>query len=200
MLCLSGMINEKIPPHSTDSEQSLIGSFFLSKDVFALLSAKVKPAHFYHPTHAIIFDAMLQLYRQNDPIDLVTVSDELKKKNKLDGIGGRSYLLELADAVPTASHAEKYADIVLQRYLLRQLIDMGSNIVGMAFDEGAEGAQVLDTAQGVVSDMSRELVQEDFVPIKDVLNTVFEDIQSTYDDEGGLLGVPIFSSRRRHTR
>eukprot|EP01046_Picozoa_sp_COSAG06_P044302 COSAG06_NODE_5949_length_3192_cov_1.335920_1_plen_401_part_10 len=190
MLCLSGMINEKIPPHSTDSEQSLIGSFFLSKDVFALLSAKVKPAHFYHPTHAIIFDAMLQLYRQNDPIDLVTVSDELKKKNKLDGIGGRSYLLELADAVPTASHAEKYADIVLQRYLLRQLIDMGSNIVGMAFDEGAEGAQVLDTAQGVVSDMSRELVQEDFVPIKDVLNTVFEDIQSTYDDEGGLLGVP----------
>lgn len=184
------MVAERIPPHSTDSEQSLLGAFFLSQDAFALMSAKVKTAHFYHPAHAVIFDAMLQLHRQSDPIDLVTVVDELNKVKKLDLVGGRAYLIELADAVPTASHVEKYADTVLQRYLLRELIKMGSSIVGMAFDDGAEGVEVLDKAQGVVSEMSRELVQEDFVPIKDVLNTVFEDIQSTYDNEEGLLGVP----------
>ncbi|MEK9657478.1 MAG: replicative DNA helicase [bacterium] len=181
---------ERIPPHSTDSEQSLLGSFFLSKDSFALLSAKVKPAFFYHANHAVIFEVMLHLFKHNDPIDLVTVADELKKRQKLDEVGGRSYLVELADAVPTAAHAEKYSDIVFQRYLLRELITLGSTIVGMAFDEMAESTEVLDRAQQVVTDMSREMVQDDFVPIKSVLNTVFEDIQSTYDLEDGMLGVP----------
>ena len=122
---------EKIPPHSTDSEQSLLGSFFLSVDSFGLLAHKVKKTFFYHYNHGLIFEAMFVLFKKNDPIDLVTVSDELKKQGQLDDVGGRSYLVELSDAVPTAAHAEKYADIVMQRYLLRQVIDLGSTISGI---------------------------------------------------------------------
>ena len=110
---------KKIQPQDLDSEQSLLGSMMLSKDAVALVVGKVKKEHFYKPSHGSIFEAITELFKNNEHIDLITVSNELKKNSKLDEIGGRSYLIELTDVVPTAANAEYYSSIAVSYTHLR---------------------------------------------------------------------------------
>jgi replicative DNA helicase len=183
-------LEEKIPPQDLDAEQSVLGAMMLSKDAISLAIGKVKPEYFYREAHANIFSAMVALYQKNEPVDLVTVSAELKKMNKLEEAGGRIYLTEITHYVPTASNVEKYAEIVTEKALLRKLIDAGSNIVGSAFEHSGDVDIVLEDAQRKILDISRERVNDDFVKLDKVLDIVFENIQSIYDNEEKILGVP----------
>ena len=115
----------RIPPQDLDAEQSLLGSLMLSKTALAQVIGSVKSDHFYRDANSHIFKAILALYERNEPIDLVTISAELRKTNSLDETGGRSYLAEVLDSVPTAANVEKYAQIVEEKYLLRTLIAWG---------------------------------------------------------------------------
>jgi replicative DNA helicase len=180
---------DKIPPQNIDAEQSLLGAMMLSKDAIARIVGKVKAHYFYKQAHAQIFQAVIDLYRKNEPVDLITVSAELKKNDKLAESGGRAYLAEVVDSVPTAANAEKYADLVSEKALLRQLIDAGSHIIGDAFDETQEVDHVLELAQKKIGDISKERVGDDFVKLDEVLKTVFENIQSTYDTDEKILGI-----------
>lgn len=184
------MAQERIPPQNLDAEQSLLGALMLSKQAMAVVLGRVKPEHFYRDSHAHIYHAMLALYQRNEPVDLVTLANELKKAGVLEEIGGRVYLAELADAVPTASNAERYADIVIEKSLLRRIIDVGSDMIKMGFDEGQEGKVALEETQRAVLALTRESIREDFVPLREVLNTVFDTMQSTYQSEDKILGVP----------
>ncbi|NDC82830.1 replicative DNA helicase [bacterium] len=179
----------KIPPQDLDAEQSLLGSIMISKTALALVLGKVKPDYFYKVSNANIFSAIISLYERNEPIDLITISAELKKAGSLEESGGRAYLAEVIDSVPTAANVEKYAQIVEEKYLLRTLIDAGSEIVQTAFDESVEPKDAMDHAQKLILDISKEAVRDDFVPLKSVLNTVFDTIQSTYTNEDKIIGV-----------
>jgi replicative DNA helicase len=183
-------MEEKIQPQDLDAEQSVLGSMMLSKEAIALVIGSLKPEYFYKHAHGVIFKAILDLYKKNEPIDLITVSDDLKKKESLEEVGGRAFLAEVLDTVPTAANAEKYAEIVFEKALLRQLIDSGAKIVSNGFDAALEASDVLDDAQRQITEISKLGVQDDFVPLKDIVGTVFDDIQSTYDNEDKIVGVP----------
>ncbi len=182
-------VRERIPPQDFDAEQSVLGAMMISKLAISQVVGKLTPEYFYREAHALIFQAILSLYQRNEPVDLVTVSAELKKQNALDEAGGRSYLAEVVNSVPTAANVDKYAEIVMEKGLLRKLIDAGSSIVAQAFDNAREADQVLESAQKVITDISREKVRDEFVPIKSVLNVVFDNIQSVYGTEDKILGV-----------
>ena len=181
---------QKLQPQNIESEQSLLGAMMISKDAVAVVIGKLKSESFYKPSHGIIFDEIINLFNNNEPIDLVTVSNALKKAGQLAEVGGRSYLIELTDAVPTASNADYYATIIFEKFLLRQLITAGSDIIKEAFDEGNEPKEVLDGAQQHIMELSKQGTKDNFIHLKEAVNTVFEKIQSTNLSEDKLLGTP----------
>lgn len=183
-------MRERIPPQDYEAEQSVLGSMMMSKLAIGQVVAKLKPDYFYRDAHAYIFEAILALYQRNEPVDLVTVSAELKKNNHLDSAGGRVYLAEVVNSVPTAANVDKYADLVVEKGLLRKLIDAGSKVVSQAFDDSQNAGDVLESAQKIIMDISREQIRDDFVPIKSVLNVVFDNIQNVYNNDDQILGVP----------
>ncbi len=181
---------KKLQPQDLDSEQSLLGSMMLSKDAVAIVVGKIKKEHFYKPSHGSIFESITELFRNNEPIDLITVSNELKKNSKLNEIGGRTYLIELTDVVPTAANAEYYSSIVFEKAMLRKLISTGSEIIKESYDESNNPTDVLDRAQQSILDLSKIGVKDNFIPLKDAVNTVFEQIQATNLTDDKVLGVP----------
>jgi len=183
-------MQEKILPQHIESEQAVLGSMMMSKDAIATVLGRLKPDYFYKQAHENIYSAMVDLYKRNEPIDLVTVSNELSKMGKLEKIGGRVYLAEILDAVPTAANAAHYAEIVFEKAVLRRLIDAGSSIIKDSFDDSQDADAVLELAQKRVSEISREGLKEDFVRLNEVLKTVFDNIQSMYDCEDKILGIP----------
>ncbi len=180
----------RIPPQDLHAEQSLLGALMISKTALATVLGHIKADHFYREGNAHIFAAIVSLYERNEPIDLVTISAELKRQNALDAAGGRAYLAEVIDSVPTAANVERYAQIVEEKAILRRLIDVGSTIVTHAIDDSAESKESVEFAQKLVLDVSKDTVRDEFVAIKDVLNTVFETIQSTYGSDDKIIGVP----------
>jgi replicative DNA helicase len=181
--------NDRIPPQNLEAEQSVLGAMMLSKDMIALVGMKLKPHHFYSHAHEAIFKVILELYQSNQPIDLITVSEALKKGDSLDQVGGRAYLAEIIDSVPTTSNAQQYADIVVDQAMLRQVIETGSDIVADGFDKTQHVDDVLERAQQKIMDLSRERVHDDFVPIKDVLMPVMDSMHDVYGADGQILGV-----------
>ena len=182
-------INDKVPPQDIESEQSLLGSMLISKDACNLVIGKIEEQHFYKQAHSHIFTAILTLFNDNKPIDLITVSAELKKNKTLDIVGGRSYLIDVIDSVPTAANVEVYANIVFEKALLRGLIQTSSEIIKDSFDPGSEVFQVIDEAQRKISDISKLGVKDNFIPIKDAVNVVFEQIQNSGDSDESLIGI-----------
>jgi len=183
-------MQERIPPQDLDAEQSLLGSMMLSSLGIASVIGKIKPDYFYRPSHGQIFEALIQLYKRNEPIDMVTIAAELKKMGKLEESGGRTYLSEIVDMVPTAVNIEKYADLVAEKATLRKLIEAGSVIVQEAFDETEEVSHVIEHAQQLILEVSREQVTDDFSALKDILMPVMDSIETAYGNDSQILGVP----------
>ena len=149
-------MEEKIPPQDKEAEQSVLGAMMLSKDAIADTVLRLKPNNFYRDRHRFIFEAIIDLYQKSEPVDLITVCDELKKNNKLDISGGKSYIAEVLDSVPTVSNVQYYADIVSEKAVLRQLIDAGDRTIQESYEESAEVEDVLGNAQKRILDISKE--------------------------------------------
>lgn len=182
-------MDEKIPPSDLEAEQSVLGSMMISKEAISVSGHKVKSLHFYKDGHAKIFDVIVGLYKRSEPADLVTVSSELKKLDQLDLIGGRRYLMEIIDTVPTAANVEKYINIVIEKSMLRQLIDIGSHIVSWGFEPAQDVDQALEQSQRAIMDMTKDRVSDEFVKLDTVLKTVFDDIQNVYDNDDKIIGT-----------
>tara|TARA_B100000131_G_scaffold94309_1_gene91272 strand:+ start:1739 stop:3103 length:1365 start_codon:yes stop_codon:yes gene_type:complete len=181
---------KKIQPQDLESEKSLLGAMMISSEAISLIIGKVYANSFYKPSHGTIYEAIVDLYNEHEPIDLLTVSNKLKKEKKLSEIGGRTYLIELTECVPTASNADYYASIVAEKALLRKLITAGSNIIKDAFDETNEPKEVIEEAQQAIIDLSKESFKDNFIHLKEAVNTVFEKIQTTTPGEDNLTGIP----------
>ena len=124
----------RIPPHSVESEQSILGSILLDKDAMIIVSETIRPDDFYKEAHEIIYECMIKLNNKNEPIDLITLTEELRKQGHLDDVGGISYITSLSTIVPTTSNVKYYADIVKEKSVLRQLIKASNDIINLGYD------------------------------------------------------------------
>lgn len=184
------MPNTRIPPHSDEAEKSILGAILIDKDAIVDIAVLLRADMFYNENNGSIFDAMVGLYENRDPIDVLTVADWLKKEKLLDRVGGKSYLSELSNEVPVASHVNKYAQIVRETYIKRKLISAGAQMGEMGFDEGKPLNEILDKAEQEIYSLSQANTRRSFIPIKDALAESFDRLDTLQNSADGLRGVP----------
>lgn len=180
----------KVPPHSEDAEKSVLGALLIDKDAIVDVAEVIRAEMFYHVRHALIYDAMITLYENRDPIDVVTVSEKLKTNNHLAKVGGMAYLSELTTVVPMAANVVKYASIVKETYIKRQMISAAATMGELAFDEGTPLDSILDRAEQAVYSLSQKNIKRSFIPVKEALAESFDRLDELQKLEGGLRGVP----------
>ncbi len=151
----------RIPPHSVESEQSILGSIILDKDAIITVAETIVPGDFYKEAHKIIYESMLSLNSNNEPIDLITLIEELRKEGHLDNVGGISYLTSLSTIVPTTSNVKYYANIVKEKSVMRQLIKASNEIINLGYDASTDVQEILDKAEKNIFDISQEKSGDD---------------------------------------
>lgn len=179
----------RIPPQNLEAERSTLGSMFLEKDAIYRAIEILRPEDFYKDTHRLIYQAVLDLTNKGEPVDLVTVTEELRQKDSLDQVGGISYLTGLANAVPTAAHIEYYARIVEEKALLRQLIHAASEVVASGYDAQDEVEKILDEAEKSIFAISNRRTRRSMVNLKSILIETFEQIEKLYESRGAVTGI-----------
>jgi len=180
----------KIPPHSDEAEKCVLGSCLIDKDAVIAVVEFLRPEHFYDEVNGAIFSAIIALYEERVPIDLVTLTEKLKKQKNLSKVGGASYISNLVSEVPTAANAEHYGHIIKNDFTKRQLISSSSRITEMAFDETVEANMVLDRAEQEIFALSQAHLKQVFQPIKDALAESFDRLDELHKKSGGLRGLP----------
>lgn len=179
----------KIPPQSLDAEMSLLGAVLIDEEVVADASELVRANDFYDKRHQLIFAAMMRLYEKHKPVDLLTLTEELKKKDALDTVGGSTYLSELTNYVPTAAHAQAYAELVQQKAVRRRLIKASAEISEMGFDEDTTTQELLEKAEAELFSVSDQSLKQDLVSIESILTESFDRIEELHRNKGALRGI-----------
>ncbi len=179
----------KVPPQNLDAEMSLLGAVLIDEEVLADVADKIHVVDFYDPRHERIFAAMLRLYEKHSPIDLLTLTDELKKSDDLKTVGGAAYLSDLTNYVPSSAHAVSYAEIVAAAAVRRRLIKAGSTISELAFAEGEEIGEILSRAESDLYAVSEASEKSDMVSIESILAESFDRMEELHRDKGKLRGV-----------
>ena len=179
----------KIPPQNLDAEKSLIGAVLIDEEVMADVSENVKAIDFYDKNHGIIFGAMIRLFERHKPVDLLTLTDELKRKDELDAIGGSTYLTELTNYVPTAAHAATYAEMVAQKAVRRRLIHASADISELGYDESTTTQELLEQAEAELFSVSDQSIKQDLVSIDSILMESFDRIEELHKNKGELRGT-----------
>ncbi len=180
---------EKITPQNLEAEQSLLGSLLLDKDAIIKIGDQVTAEDFYTDQHRQIFTAMLDLYRKHEPIDLLSLSNRLQEKDQLERLGGRAYLIQLSNAVPTASHVIHYAHIVQKKATLRRLLGAASDIAALGYEEAEDVDRILDQAEQSLFRVSQKYLKASFTAIQDILDSAFERIDELHREKGKLRGL-----------
>lgn len=179
-------MGERIPPQNIEAEQSLIGCLLLDKDAVIAVSGWLLPEHFYDERNAIVYSNILELFNDAIPVDLITLSDRLKKKKVLSKIGGRTFLADLSSTVSTSSHVEEYANIIKESATRRGLISAAKDITQLAFDETLGMDEVIDRSERQVFDIAQKGTRTNFVHIKDLLKDAYERAERADRDEAYL--------------
>ncbi len=180
----------KLPPHNQEAEQSVLGAILIDSSSIALVSELLKPEHFYFKENQLVYQAMLALFQENKPIDILTLSSELKKQKSYKESGGKTYLSQLVDIVPTSANIEHYARVVKESAIKRQMISLGSELVRKAFSEEGEVGELLNSAEAQIFALSQENVRRDFIPVKDILASSYERLEQAVKSGLGLRGLP----------
>ena len=184
------MIEERVPPQNIDAEQAVLGAMLIDKEAIAKASEILTSSDFYREAHRVIFNAMLELYNKNEAVDMVTVTEILKRDNKLEDIGGLAYITSLANVVLTAANVKYHADIVAEKSVLRQLVRVSTEIAAMGYEANEDVGTLLDTAESRILEISNRKKKADFTPINDVLMESVQNIEKLINNKGGLTGLP----------
>ena len=179
----------KVPPQNVDAEMSLLGAVLIDEEVLADITEHVKPKDFYDKRHGIIYDAIMRLYEKNKPVDLLTLTDELKRKKEIDEVGGSAYLTELTNYVPTAAHAESYAEIVAQKAVRRRLIKASGEISELGYDEATTTQELLQQAEAELFAVSDQSLKQDLTSLESILTDSFDRLEELHRNKGALRGV-----------
>ncbi len=180
----------KIPPQAVDLEEAVLGALMLEKDAFAVVGDLLKPECFYKDAHQRIFRAIHQLFINDDPVDLLTVSEKLKSSGELEQIGGYYYLSQLTSRVASAAHIEFHAKIIVQKYIQRKLIGVCTELQEMAYDEATDVADLVDKAQKSVFDIADGNIRKDTMEIAPVIEEAIRGIEAAGQRPDGISGIP----------
>jgi replicative DNA helicase len=180
----------RIPPQNTDAESSLLGAILIDSDAIVRIADAVGVDDFYDERHQRIYEAIKKLYEKHSPIDILTLSNQLKEDGFLDVVGGSSYLTELTNYVPTAAHVEQYGEIVSQKAIRRRLIKASQDITGLGYDETKTVQDLIEEAETQLFRVSQQQVKQDISSIEDILAESFERLDELHKDKGKIRGVP----------
>lgn len=182
-------VEGKIPPHNLDAEMSLLGAILIDEEVLTDVLDKVKSEDFYEKRHQRIFAAIVRLFEMHRPIDLLTLSDELEKKDDLETVGGSSYLNELTNYVPTAANAGTYAELVAQRAVRRRLIKASTDIAALAYQDDSDTQEILERAEAELFSVSDTSLKQDLISLEQILTESFDRMEELHRDRGKLRGI-----------
>lgn len=180
----------KQPPQNLEAEASLLGSILIDTDAIVKIADKIRPTDFFEKRHEIIYQAMLSLYNHHTAIDVLTLANELKNSGELDSVGGPSYLTELTNFVPTATHVEQYADIVAQKALRRRLINVSQQMVSLGFDESKALNELIEEAESNLFSVSEQHVKQSVTSLETILAESFERLDELHKDKKKIRGIP----------
>ena len=179
-----------MPPHDIEAEQAVIGSMLTDKDAVLSSVEVLQKEAFYREDNKAIYDAILNLYAKNEPIDIITVKNELVEAGNFERVGGIEYLASLPDKVPTTSNVERYIKIVEEKYMLRNLIQSSNELLALGYNETEEIDEILDLAERKIFDLSENKNTKGYASIKDVLVESFAELERLYNQKGSITGVP----------
>lgn len=180
----------KVPPHDIEAEQAVIGSMLTDKDAVMMAVEKLHPESFYRDDNKEIFEAIVNLYNRSEPIDIVTVKDELTSMGLFDKVGGLEYLVMLPDKVPTTANVEKYINIVEEKATLRALIKTANEIIELGYDQTEDVEDIMESSEKKIFDIIQKNNQKSYTPIKDVLIESFTKLEELYNQKTRITGVP----------
>lgn len=179
----------RVPPQDVVAEKSLLGALMISSEVLPDVLTVLRPRDFYEQRHQTIFQAIVDLYDQHKPVDLLTLTSDLKSKKKLKEIGGAPYLTELSNFVPAASHAKAYADIIEKASVRRRLIKAGTDIANRAYEDDAVADSLIGDAERALFEVSDKIIKSDYVPMEELLADAFDRIEELHKNKGALRGL-----------
>lgn len=179
----------RVPPQDIVAEKSLLGAIMLDENILPEIMTITKAGDFYEERHRTIFEAMANLYDGHRPIDLLTLTNELKTLKKLKEVGGAAYLTELSNFVPVTSHAKAYAEIVNKAATRRRLIKAGTEIATKAYEDDAEVDDLVGRAEQELFEVSDKIVRSEYKPLSELLNDTFERIEELHNNKGALRGL-----------
>ncbi|MBQ2637602.1 replicative DNA helicase, partial [Candidatus Saccharibacteria bacterium] len=179
----------RITPQDTEAERSLLGAILIDDTAFPEILEKLSDKDFYDKKHATVYRAMVSLYEHGQPIDLLTITSELRNQKVLKEVGGSPYLADLTNAVPTASHVKSYADLIEKASVRRRLIRAGSSIVEGAYDGSKEVGELLGAAEKDLFEVSDKTIKSDYTPMSELLVDAFERMENLHKNKGALRGL-----------
>lgn len=187
--------SNRIPPQSIEAEMAVLGSMLIEKEAIETALETVEPKHFYNEAHQKIFKAILDLYNKNHAVDMITLTDELKKRNQFQDLGGEAYLSELLGKVSTAAHVHNYAQIVRQKSVLREVIRASTGIVERCYTQEQDAEALLDYAEGQMFSIAQKQAVQGFATARDLSHEVMEIMERAHMNKETITGVPTGFSR-----
>ncbi|MDH5768636.1 MAG: replicative DNA helicase [Nitrospirota bacterium] len=181
---------DKLPPQNVEAEQSILGAILIDNDALPRALEIIDIDDFYKQSHRTIFNAMVELFEKNEPIDLITITDCLKRREEVDAVGGVSYLSSLVNMVPTAANIKYHSKIVRERALLRGLLRSANEIASRVYEDNYEAEDLVDYAEKSIFDVSDKRIKASFVTLKEVIKSSFEMIEHLYDKKEVITGIP----------
>jgi len=179
----------RVPPQDVVAEKSLLGAVMLSNETLPDILMILRPGDFYEERHQIIYQSIIDLYDQHKPVDLLTLTADLRAKKKLKDVGGAAYLTEISNFVPAASHAKAYAEIIEKAAVRRRLIKAGTEIANKAYEDDAEVDNLVGKAEKELFEVSDKIIKSDYVAMDELLASAFDRIEELHKNKGALRGL-----------
>lgn len=183
-------MQDGVPPQNIEAEQSVLGAMLIEKEAIPKVMEILRDTDFYREAHRVIFNAMLELYNKNEAVDMITVTEILKRDNKLEDVGGIAYVTSLANTVPTAANVTYHASIIEEKSILRQLVSVSTQIASMGYEANDDVKNIIDSAESKILEISNRKKTADFTPINEIVLDSFKSIEALMGNKNGLTGLP----------
>ena len=183
-------MQDRVPPQNIEAEQSVLGAMLIEKEAIPKVMEILRDTDFYREAHRVIFNAMRELYNKNEAVDMITVTEILKRDNKLEDVGGIAYVTSLANTVPTAANVTYHASIIEEKSILRQLVSVSTQIASMGYEANDDVKNIIDSAESKILEISNRKKTADFTPINEIVLDSFKSIEALMGNKNGLTGLP----------
>ena len=183
-------MQDRVPPQNIEAEQAVLGAMLIEKEAIPKVMEILRDTDFYREAHRVIFTAMLELYNKNEAVEMITVTEILKRDSKLEDVGGIAYVTSLANAVPTAANVVYHASIIEEKSILRQLVSVSTQIASMGYEAGDDVKNIIDSAESKILEISNRKKTADFTPINEIVLDSFKSIEALMGNKNGITGLP----------